>query len=94
MVTSRMLNRFYRDRARASRRVHLTLERGESRLVLSPTLPLPPPRAAAAVVQFHPPQPSVEQGPSLHPPNPCTSQVLSLHPPGPCISSGAQFAPA
>jgi hypothetical protein len=68
---------------RRANRHRPTVELMEDRLVLSPTLPLPPPGPGDVVVDFHPPQPSISQGPSLHPPNPCIVQALSLHPPEP-----------
>jgi hypothetical protein len=76
MMTIRWIHRQRRP-ARPRRRTGLALavERMEGRLALSSALPLPHAGAAAAVAQYHPPEPSIPVGgvglSAYHPPGPC-----------------------
>jgi hypothetical protein len=75
-----------RPASRRERSVCLAVEPMESRLVLSPTLPLPPPHAATVLA-------SIPNGPCL-PTGPCTSQVWSGFPNGPCASHVSENLPS
>jgi hypothetical protein len=78
--------------ARRRRIACLAVEAMESRLVLSPTLPLPPPHATSFVANL-PNGPCLPSGPcasqvsTIYPSGPCTSQALSNFPNGPCSIS-------
>ncbi|HWT80518.1 MAG TPA: hypothetical protein VN648_17175, partial [Candidatus Methylomirabilis sp.] len=76
---------------RRSRRTVLGVEAMERLLVLSPTLPLPPPHAGGVVANFvHPPTPTpAGMGALLH----TGSLVVNVEePPDPC-TVGPRFAP-
>ena len=72
----------FRQTARPRRPVRLAVETMEHRLVLSPTLPLPPPHAAIVVAEF-PTGPVRSQVVSYYPIGPVRSQVVSYFPIGP-----------
>jgi hypothetical protein len=75
---------------RRSRHARVCVEIMEKLVVLSPTLPLPPPHAPTVVVQFHPPQPCSQ---ITTPPDPCNQMGLAMHPPEPCIRTGPSAEP-
>ena len=92
MMTIRWTPRQRRP-ARPRRRTGLALavERMEGRLALSSTLPLPHAGAAAAVVQYLPPEPIIPVGGvgvRTFPPEPVIPVggvgLSAYHPPGPC----------
>ena len=58
----------FRQTARPRRPIRLDVETMEHRLVLSPTLPLPPPHA---VIVAEPPEPCIHQVVRYTPPDPC-----------------------
>ena len=83
-MLSTLLTRCTRSMVRRSRRPLLRVEGMERLLVLSPTLPLPPPHVPAQAALFEPPNPCVRLATSDAPPDPCTGLASTYLPPDPC----------
>jgi hypothetical protein len=83
-MPSTMLTRCTRTTVRRSRRKILRVEAMERLLVLSPTLPLPPPHVPMQAALFEPPNPCSKLAASDTPPDPCAGLASKYVPPDPC----------